>query len=58
MYSVLMATCAASGDVENNILHCVETLLTHGAKVNVYDRLVKALLLSRATVYVQMVAAG
>ena len=40
MYTVLMATCAVTRDVEDDILRCVELLLDKGARVNVYDRYV------------------
>lgn len=39
MYTVLMATCAASRSVaEEQVLRCVELLLGKNARVNVYDK--------------------
>ena len=39
MYTVLMATCAVSGNMpEEQVLRCVELLLERNARVNVYDK--------------------
>ncbi|KAL9973262.1 hypothetical protein ACROYT_G019691 [Oculina patagonica] len=39
MYTVLMATCAVSGNTpEEQVLRCVELLLERNARVNVYDK--------------------
>jgi len=39
MYTVLMATCAASATIpEEQVLKCVELLLEKNARVNVYDK--------------------
>ena len=39
MYTVLMATCAASVSIpEEQVLKCVELLLEKNARVNVYDK--------------------
>ena len=42
MYTVLMATCAVTGNVsEEWVLRCVELLLERNARVNVYDKYVE-----------------
>ena len=39
MYTVLMATCAVTGNTpEEWVLKCVELLLQRNARVNVYDK--------------------
>jgi len=42
MYTVLMATCAVTGNVsEESVLRCVELLLERNSRVNVYDKYVE-----------------
>ena len=39
MYTVLMATCAVTGNIsEGRVLRCVALLLERNARVNVYDK--------------------